>query len=106
MTGPDNGLPQSARHGPRRLIHALLRSARAALSGGWSAVRDVEPEFWRNLQLELLAGRQWVDRAIVLAYAALTGALVVGFTLLTEGASHSFAAVTAMAAWTPYLALV
>jgi len=106
VTGPDNGLPQSARNSPRRLIHALLRSARAALSGGWSAVRDVEPEFWRNLQLELLAGRQWVDRAIVLAYAALTGVLVVGFTLLTEGASHSFAQVTAMAAWTPYLALV
>ena len=34
--------------------------------------------------------RQWLDRAIVLAYALLSGLLVVGFTLLSELATHGF----------------
>ena len=67
-----------------------LRVARAWLRGGWRAAHDIEPEFWRNLQRELLAGRQWLDRAIVLAFAAATGAIVVGFTLLAEAATHGF----------------
>ncbi|KPF47680.1 chloride channel protein [beta proteobacterium AAP121] len=50
----------------------------------------MEPEFWAHLQREVLAARPWVDRAIVLAFAAATGALVVGFTLLAEAASHGF----------------
>ncbi|OGA97316.1 MAG: chloride channel protein [Burkholderiales bacterium RIFCSPHIGHO2_12_FULL_69_20] len=37
-----------------------------------------------------MAGRQWLDRALVLAFAAATGLLVVGFTLLAEAASHAF----------------
>ncbi|MFY7941760.1 MAG: hypothetical protein ACOVOX_12710, partial [Burkholderiaceae bacterium] len=32
-----------------------------------------EPDFWRDLRDELLAGRQWMDRGIVLVYAAITG---------------------------------
>jgi H+/Cl- antiporter ClcA len=74
----------------KRTAAAAARAGRAWWSGGWSAVRDIEPEFWRNLGKELSAGRQWVDRAIVLAYAAATGLLVVGFTLLAEGASQLF----------------
>lgn len=62
----------------------------AWLRGGWRAAHDVDPEFWRNLQRELLAGRQWVDRAVVLAMAAATGAIVVGFTLLAERAIEGF----------------
>jgi len=87
-------------------VSRLVRAARAALTGGWSAVRDIEPEFWRNLRDELVAGRQWFDRAIVLAYAAITGAVVVGFTLLAEAASHGFASLRGVAAWTPYAALI
>ena len=29
---------------------SALRAARAWLRGGWRAVHDVEPEFWRNLR--------------------------------------------------------
>ena len=72
------------------MAHALLRQLRAGLSGGWRARREVDPDFWRNLGSELRAGRQWPDRAIVLAYALLSGLLVVGFTLLSELATHGF----------------
>ena len=46
-----------------------------------------QPDFWDNLRRELAAGRQWMDRAVVLAFAAATGLVVVGFTLLAESAS-------------------
>ena len=49
-----------------------------------------EPDFWRNLRAELAGGRHWIDRAVVLAYAAATGLVVVGFTLLAEAASEGF----------------
>jgi H+/Cl- antiporter ClcA len=51
---------------------------------------DRAPDFWRNLRQELVTGRQWVDRAVVLAYAVATGLVVVGFTLLSEAASEAF----------------
>lgn len=73
-----------------------MRLLRAWLHGGWRAAHDIEPEFWRNLQQELRAGRQWADRAIVLAFAAATGAVVVAFTLLAEAAIHMF---QALAQW-------
>ncbi len=101
-TKPD----QRATAGPARIVWAFVRASRAAWMRGWSAVRDVEPGFWHNLRDELGAGRQWVDRAVVLAYAALTGAVVVGFTLLAEAASHAFEALRGAAAWAPYAALL
>ena len=45
------------------------------------------PDFWNNLRRELAAGRQWMDRAVVLACAGATGGVVVAFTLLAEAAS-------------------
>lgn len=66
------------------------RGVRSWLAHGWQAAHDIEPEFWRNLKRELLAGRQWIDRVIVLAFAAATGAIVVCFTLLAEAAIHGF----------------
>ena len=75
-------------------------------------MRDVEPDFWRNLREELAAGRQWVDRAVVLGYAAAHRRLVVvGFTLLAEAASHGFEQLRSWATpgrlavlvWTPVL---
>lgn len=68
----------------------LWRLLRTALHGGWRTARDIDPELWRNLQRELSAGRVWLDRAVVMAYAAATGVLVVGFTLLAEAAIHGF----------------
>ena len=75
---------------PTVLLAAALQALKARLQGGWRAARDIEPEFWRNLQREMLAGRQWVDRAIVLAMAGATGVIVVGFTLLAETAIEGF----------------
>ena len=89
------------------------RLARALLHGGWRAVHDVEPDFWHNLKAELMAGRQWVDRAVVLAWAGVTGLVVVGFTFLAEAASHGFRQVEQwgpqgrylVLLWTPALTL-
>jgi H+/Cl- antiporter ClcA len=95
----------------RRYGSDVIGRCRAAWRGGWTAVRDIEPEFWGNLQREMRGGRQWLDRAVVLAYAAITGLVVVGFTLLAEAASAAFArwpqfgayAVYAPLLWTPLL---
>lgn len=71
-------------------IAAVVHVLKAWFHGGWRTAHDIEPEFWRNLKREALAGRQWADRAIVLAMAAATGAIVVGFTLLAETAIEGF----------------
>ena len=91
---PDSGAPA------RRITPAALwRWLRLVLHGGWRTVRDVEPEFWRNLQTELTAGRQWLNRGVVLMFAAAAGLLVVGFTLLAEAASHAFASLQTGGSW-------
>lgn len=84
----------------------VLRVTRAALRGGWRAVRDVEPDFWFNLRDELKAGRQWTDRGVVLAYAAATGLIVVGFTFLSEAATHAFGMLERAGEHGRYLALL
>ena len=53
-------------------------------------MRELQHDFWRNVRNELAAGRQWLDRAVVLSYAVLTGLVVVGFTLLADVASNGF----------------
>ena len=45
-----------------------------------------DPDFLRHLQDELSDGRAWLDRSIVLAYAAAAGLCVVLFTLMTHTA--------------------
>lgn len=86
---------------------SLLRQVwRRLWSGGWSTLRDIEPEFWNNLRVELSAGRQWMDRAIVLFHAALAGGLVVVFTLLAEAGTGLFIKLRAIHPWAPYAALV
>jgi H+/Cl- antiporter ClcA len=69
-------------------------------------MRELRHEFWRNLRAELAAGRQWRDRAVVLAYAIVTGGIVVGFTLLAEAASKTFAAMLRIGGVGPWLPLV
>ena len=54
----------------------------------------------------LLEPHPWWDRAVVLAWAAATGLVVVGFTLLAEGASHAFDWLTSDAGAGPWAALV
>jgi H+/Cl- antiporter ClcA len=79
--------------------------ARSALAGSRSAVHDLAPDFWQNLATELAGGRLWVDRAVVLAYAGITGLVVVGFTLVAEAASHGFATARAATPYGAWLAL-
>ena len=71
-----------------------------------ASAHATEPDFWRDLRDELLAGRQWVDRAVVLCYAAITGLVVVAFTLLAEQASRGFTALTGAGDFGPYLPLL
>lgn len=68
--------------------------------------RDIEPDFWRNLRVELAAGTHWLDRAVVLGYAVLTGLVVVAFTLLAEAASHAHDSLRSANAWAPYSMLL
>ncbi|MBA4343370.1 MAG: chloride channel protein [Methylibium sp.] len=69
-------------------------------------MRNVEPDFWRKLGAELSSLGPWLDRAIVLAYAVLTGLVVVGFTYLAEAASHAFASMRQLGEYGRYLPLV
>ncbi|PPE70072.1 chloride channel protein [Caldimonas thermodepolymerans] len=66
-------------------------------------MKPAEPDLLSNLRRELADARAWIDRAVVLALAAVAGLFVVGFTLLAEWAQHRFQAVYG---WQPWLALV
>lgn len=67
---------------------------------------DIALRSWRGPLRDLAAGRRWIDRGIVLGYAALTGAIAVGFTYLAEATSHLFAQLTSRELFGPYFALV
>lgn len=62
-----------------------------------------DPDFYRQLRAELSDGWRWVDRAIVLAYGALAGVVVVAFTLLSHMAFDFFGGLYGQA---PLLALL
>lgn len=68
-------------------------------------MRHAEPDLWQNLRAEIVAARPWVDRGVLLAYAALTGLVVVGFTELAEAAFRGFEAVRHFGRWGPWLTL-
>ena len=78
----------------------------ALLSGGRAAAHEIAPDFWRNLSKEMLTGRQWVDRAVVLTYALITGLIVVGFTVVSEWAGEGFGHLRGIDNWGPWLTLV
>lgn len=68
---------------------------------------------WHRVRKEITGGRQWLDRAVVLAYAVVTGLTVVGFTHLAESASAVFMRLSQLGTigrwspllWTPALAI-
>ena len=49
-----------------------------------------QPDILQNLRREFSSGRLWLDRTVVLAYAAMAGLSVVAFTLLTNQAFAYF----------------
>ena len=65
-----------------------------------------EPDVVRTLTAELVAHRHWADRAVVMAYAAVTGAAVIGFTFLAEHASSTFALLRGSQPFGPWAALL
>jgi H+/Cl- antiporter ClcA len=90
---------------PPGIAAAWMSAARTVLARSRVIALGVEPEFWRRLGQEFAAGRQWLDRAVVLSYAAVTGLVVVGFTLLAEAASHGFEQLRSAGHWGPWLML-
>lgn len=78
----------------RRWIDRLRQALRDTAAGLSRLGKDLRP-------LHL-----WNDRAVVLAYAALTGLVVVGFTLLAEASTHAFRGLQAATPMGPYLALL
>ncbi len=102
MSLPERG---SGRLSLRKTVRTL-RAAWLRLQRSWRPLRDADPEFWRKLGAELSSIRPWIDRGIVLAYTALTGLIVVGFTFLAEAATHGFAALTQSGEYAKYIALL
>ena len=62
-----------------------------------------EPDFFKNLRDEMGGGRQWLDRAIVIAYAVLAGLAVVLLTLLADLAIDLYNGLRGAAWWAPLL---
>lgn len=104
----DRGMsqPQSGRQGPEGPWRTRWRARIAQAMASEASPHATEPDFWRDLRDELLAGRQWIDRAVVLCYAAITGLVVVAFTLLAEEASPGFSGLTRVGELGRYLPLL
>lgn len=83
-----------------------LRACTGMLQRLRATVHGIAPDFWGNLQREIRPSRQWADRAVVLGYAAATGLVVVGFTLLAESASHAFERAQRVHPLAPWAALL
>ncbi|MDR2990828.1 MAG: chloride channel protein, partial [Burkholderiaceae bacterium] len=62
-----------------------------------------DPDFYRELKTEVFDVWLWLDRAIVLAYGALAGLVVVLFTLMIDWAFGLFTTLTARAPWLPLI---
>lgn len=62
-----------------------------------------EPDFLQNVRNEVGDGRQWLDRAIVIAYAVLAGLAVVLLTLLADAAFELYQGLRTAVWWAPLL---
>lgn len=64
------------------------------------------PDVGASLSGAVLAAHPWMDRAVVMGFAALTGLVVVGFTLLAEAGSHAFGWLSSTQGAGPWVGLV
>ena len=64
---------------------------------------EQQPDFVTEMKQDLADWRQWLARAVVLAYAVAAGFAVVAFTRISEYALHGF---TALTHWQPLLPLL
>jgi H+/Cl- antiporter ClcA len=62
-----------------------------------------QPDILAALRGELTNSRAWVARVVVLAFAALAGAVVVAFTWLSEEALDAFMQLRAAHPWLPFV---
>jgi H+/Cl- antiporter ClcA len=66
----------------------------------------LEADLRRRVVAALLTPGPWLDRTVVLAWAAATGLVVVAFTIVAEAASHGFERLTSTAVAGPWPALL
>lgn len=79
--------------------HAPGRAKANATISVTKPLMNRDPDFLRHLWNELSDGRAWLDRSIVLAYAAAAGLCVVLFTLMTHTAFQWFERLHGKAPW-------
>jgi H+/Cl- antiporter ClcA len=60
-----------------------------------------EPNFLKSLRDEMGAGRQWLDRVVVLVYAVLAGLAVVALTLIADAALMLYQSLRGHGWWVP-----
>ncbi|MFO1324394.1 MAG: chloride channel protein [Burkholderiales bacterium] len=105
---PSSAIPRGASHGDADATGRCLRRNLGdppEPPAFVAAMREPSHGFWSNLRRELVVGRHWSDRAVVLTYAVITGLVVVGFTLLSEAASEQFEHLRGREGLGPWIAL-
>ena len=66
-------------------------------------VMSTDPHILHAVRREFSDWRPWITRALVLAFAALAGLSIVGFTWLTDQAIGGYQRIAALAWWSPLL---
>ncbi|MCW5633233.1 MAG: chloride channel protein [Rubrivivax sp.] len=91
-------------HWPRRLLNRLAELRKEAADTVGAHGEQAPP--LRRLLGELAVSHPWIDRGVVLGFAAFTGLAVVAFTWLSELATHGHERLRGVAAWAPLLMLL
>ena len=71
-----------------------------------ASMNEQQHSSWQRVRKEVIGGRQWLDRTVVIAYAVATGLIVIAFTHLAESAGAAFRWLTGLETfgrWTPLL---
>ncbi|MCU0932696.1 MAG: chloride channel protein, partial [Serpentinimonas sp.] len=65
--------------------------------------RPDQPDFLENLRHEVVEGRHWLDRVVVIGFAVLAGLAVVIFTWLYDAAFDRFMQLRSSYWWAPLI---